>query len=324
MKRATGQSLAQYGLVVGLVSIVAIGSLVDLGGWANRLIRNTIRTGQAPPASAGTPASPSTGTPVVAVTPAPVLIPPSMTGLGPVRQYTLPLRNGQTLTVPLVDPEAAAETGGVNGVTRNALGSLDSVIAQLERLPQENPRLLPALQELSRRGHIIQEAQDLIARNLPVEGFANSDARFNHLQETYVQFKGKELNLATLDRQLGLRGLGFGPDSMIAHSELVANYINENIDMVLNGAPASEVANPDITPLLYDFLDQYQTVQSSGLLEDPVLKQLVGDQLTCQIAVSSIATTSVGDKSNMKKLVQLTQSGAKGLCELSHATDCSK
>jgi DNA-binding MarR family transcriptional regulator len=69
-------------------------------------------------------------------------------------------------------------------------------------------------------------------------------------------------------------------------------------------------------------MNEYYQLHQSGLLNDPVLKRLVGDELTQQIFVSATSTSMNIDKSELKGLVQATRAGANGICTLSNYTDC--
>jgi hypothetical protein len=310
-----GQSLSEYGVIIGLVVIALIVPLTTLGDWTRTLFQGTIRTGVTPPPAAVT-VSAGTG----ALVPGGGATPAAFQAVGmPVpRNYAITLSNGRTLTIPLADPAAVVETAGGSGMTGNALAALDAMIRQLEDpAMQTDPALLDSLRLLSLRGHDIKAAQQLIESHLPQEGFPDQQAKDLFMSRTKVMHNGQEVSLQQLTN-----GLNNFPQTVeqvpLTHEQI----INRGLVSVLNGTDPGDRTYFRGRELMYDFLAQYYQIQQSGLLQDPVLKQLVGDQLTRQIYVSATSTSMTTDKTELKALVQTTRAGSNGICTLSNYTDC--
>jgi hypothetical protein len=316
------------------VAIVAIASLSQLGGWTDALFRGTIRTGQSGPAltanSTNRPAIPpvASGNSSLPAVPSSGLFSGS---LPPQRLYEFTLANGRTLRIPFSDPAQIPETSGGSGMTYNAALAMEAVITQLEKMPEADPALIASLRELAKRGHDIREAQFVIESKLRNQTFADENARNTFMNETRVDFQGENLTLMQLatytstygsDTTSGAHRTRYQSGSQVDFMTSLSDYVNSAANnLILNGnSPTSELFTSN--KLLLNFVEQYQSIQSSGLLNDPVLKQLIGDNLSRQIFISSVSTKYASNSEDLNKLVGITRVNANGICDLSNANDC--
>jgi hypothetical protein len=158
MKRAIGQGLSDYSLVIGLVSLVAIGGLMSLGGWLNNSLNGMVRT-TVPTPPAPVVASASSGSQGISAVPPPAAPFPTL----PAQSATLLIDGNLPLAITYNNPAQVAETAGGNGVTENALGVIDQIAAQYKNMP-EKQQTLAMLQALSEAGHRIKNTQREIQR----------------------------------------------------------------------------------------------------------------------------------------------------------------
>ncbi|MBY0406001.1 MAG: hypothetical protein K2X66_19010 [Cyanobacteria bacterium] len=241
----------------------------------------------------------------------------------------LDLGNGKSLNLNYPNPAAVADTAGGNGVTENAL-SLIKQIAQQLRDQGEDPTKIVELEKLALAGQKIKDLQKQIETKFPIEGFTSDQDRFNFLNDpaNNILVEGKETTLLDASAMLSVYNNNNNPKqskfenynyNFINNNNKNANninYYNFNYDYFINSNKFTQ------TPL-YNFMGQLKTVESTGLLlSNPLLKQLVKDDLSFQIFNSANQTVRVPTKSDVSELVKTTRAGSNDICTLSKSTIC--
>lgn len=135
--QSSGHALSEYGLIAGLVVIIAIGGLSLLGNQVNGLLEGMITTRSSPNAilPAQNQSSPPTNTTnfgdrfggydILANSPL----------------QTITLSNGKTISVPVANIDKLSETLGPNGGTLGVEASVLALISALEKANPDDPSI---------------------------------------------------------------------------------------------------------------------------------------------------------------------------------------
>jgi hypothetical protein len=226
------------------------------------------------------------------------------------------------------DPAQIPETSGGSGMTHNAWAALDSIITQLEVSSNGTDPAIGPLRELANRGKKIRDIQALIESTFPPEGFPDAGARSQFLRSHNITLDGQTVSLQSALDKLSAFGIdstsfySFDPNTNETPPQ--AERIRESYNNLMsNGVSDGSMLSQGQNPYLYDFMMQYQQVKNLGLLADPTLNDLITNVLAKQIYVSSMSTKHAGAKTELVNLVNVTGTGANGICQLSNATDCN-
>jgi hypothetical protein len=231
--------------------------------------------------------------------------------------YVFTLADGVTYRVPTKNPEDLFEVAGFDGQTQNALATLDAFIAQLmANDPEGDDPRIPELQELSKRGHRIADAQALVESMLPPGGFDKPQDRYNFLKATPVTFEGKQMTLLDVAGSLNFY-YGVSGDFNRGNPQLL---IGVNQSFYKHSEPNGRMdhSNP-----INSYLTQMNDLRDSSILKsDPVLNTLVNDILANQIFYSSVNTLYAPDKDSVDRLQEETETRSEDLCSLSKYIEC--
>lgn len=305
MRHQYGQSLAEYGIALGLVAVMAIGTLAVLGDTIQGGMNGVFQPFGPQPS----PASPAA--PTVALASFNPDGPLSPFAKLPGKNVTLDLGNGKVLYLVYPNPTNVAEVAGGNGVTENALAILDQAIFQMEQPPKADPAEIAALKKLSEEGHKIQAIQKALDDATPSDLPTDAAARFNYLQTHFITIAdpvtGQPRQVSLMDAGSTLRGKSSDDLSQIPVAE--ADLRQSNI--IKNSSQ------------LYSYLTAVQQVKDSPILQNsPALKDLVLKDLGQQIFDSSWATASAPTKDDIKTLTQTTRFNSNQICTLSNSATC--
>lgn len=307
--KKSGQNLSEYLLPLALVGIIGIVSLSSIAGNLNGMFTNMIGTAKKPISSPG-----NTNAPANSVSnPFPNL---------PGKLVTVDLGNGKSITLNIANPQAVAESTGGYGVTENSLAVIQQLIDQLKE-QGEDPAKIAELEKLALAGQKIKDLQKQIEAKFPAEGFATAQARFDFLRDpaNSIVVDGKTISLLMASYQLS-PGILNTQESTVENDLRDYNhfsaYYNDNYggkyDLnyrdTFNDGPVSL------------FLKQLSTVESSGILNNPALKQLVKEELSTQIYNAAIQTTQVPTRAQVGALVEITRNSSNDICSLSNTITC--
>jgi hypothetical protein len=235
----------------------------------------------------------------------------------PGRDYVFTLADGITYRVPTKNPEDLYEVAGFDGQTQNALATLDAFIAQLvANDPEGDDPRIPALKELSKRGHRIADAQALIESMLPPGGFAKSQDRYAFLEATQVMFEGKQVSLLDVAGSLNFF-YGLDDNFNRGNEQLI---VSANKSFWKHSEPHGKM---DHNNPINSFMIQMNEMRDSSVLkQDPVLSTLVNDILANQIFYSSVNTLYAPDKVAVDRLQEKSETRSEDLCRLSNHIKC--
>lgn len=318
MKKAqchNGQSLTDYALVVGLVSIVGLGTLSLLGQSIQEGMNNLMgMAGGQGPSPGGTPPVDDGGN---------IVAPPAQ----PLTNMTITLANGHSLTLTSSDLAAVAETAGGSGVTENALALIEQLINNLSNEDPPPPGL-NELAILAQKGHAIKDVQKAFEAKFAAHGpFASeADRKAFMLDENNKILVGTEM--VTLHEAAKMLGNNYtdlytNPAQFNDYYRYVTQegYVKESDGHIVRDADGNKV---QVGSYLKDFMDQLTTVKNSGLLNDPVLKQLVEKHLSMQIFMSSNQTMNAPSNADVVELVNTTLTNSNGICSISNNVTCQQ
>jgi Flp pilus assembly pilin Flp len=154
MSVSKGQSLAEYGMVIGLVAAVGIAAVALLGGSLQDGLAN-INGGNATPSTLAITDAPPGGVSSPGGTSGlSTLIPPPGTG-----QEQICFQSGYCANIPVID--GTTVTTGANGgqMTHQFADVLSQIALQLQADPNADPTLLSLITELANRGHNVGGAE---------------------------------------------------------------------------------------------------------------------------------------------------------------------
>lgn len=231
------------------------------------------------------------------------------------RPMQLTMRDGQTLSLRLREPEIVAEAQGGNGITENALATLDQLIAELTALNPDDPKI-PMLSQLSSHGHEIKDLQAAIEARFPPGGFEDADERTAFFQNKTIQYHGQEIPIVSV---IGKLNWFFNdhPDYNTRVNEF-AYEANESFFKNYRPDPKNDPTAP-----INRFMDQLSVIRNSQLFQDPAMKTMVDDILARQIFLSSGQTLFAPTKRDVQTLVNRTHLNSDNLCSLSRYVSCS-
>jgi hypothetical protein len=339
---------------MGFVAIVSVASLAMLGNWASGLLGGAIQTGQTTPMDGNQSMSDSSlssfaglpgdvaGTRGGSDSESNRLRGRAYTGtLPPPKTYEVTLGDGRTLRVSLSDPAQIAETAGGSGITHNALAALDNIILQLEQQSEGTDPAIGPLRELAERGRKIRDVQAMIESQFPPEGFKTTSEKIEFMRANYINLNGNRISLLAAANQLNFEGYyagtmglrvtpssrntpstGSGKRGLITRADQARNVYELFLDNRTVALTDADGLDSQKSLYLRDFMTQYYTVKDQGILDDPVMNQLITDVLGRQIFMSSLSTREVATQAELKNLVTVTGAGAKGICNLSNTRNC--
>lgn len=329
MKTVFGQSITEYSLVIGIVGLALIGSTSLLGTTLQGQLSNALSVSTV----SGTPGLMNPASPPVTSPPVTSLMPLNIPFANlPGQTVTLTLGNGKPLNLIYPNPEAVADAAGNNGVTENALGVLDQVIAQMTTI-EIPPQQIEALRKLSEEGHKIQAIQKAIDAALPQGANALPDdakAHYDYLANNFIDILDPQTNaplhISLLDAGNMVNSVGYTtPGDFDAFYSFINQQNNvSNIAYFYDHYTAAELKNAaPQSNQLKAFLAQLQVVKDSGILSaNPALNSLVKDDLARQIFLSSSKTVFAPDKAQAVALTKTTQVKSNNICSLSGTSTC--
>jgi Flp pilus assembly pilin Flp len=202
LAKADGQALPEYSLALGLITLVAIGSLIGLSGSINDLFSNMVSVSGGNKPTVKTALSGATSLPQV---PVPAVLTPVSNGTAlanlPGKIMTVDLGNGRSIQINAADFKAAAETMGPNGVSGNALSILDQVVQQLkEQGDSSDQAVIQKVAQLSKLGHKLANVQALFQQGAGNQTFENAQTRNQFYDVTKIPLgpNGPETSLSEL------------------------------------------------------------------------------------------------------------------------------
>ncbi len=304
-----GQSLSEYLLLGGLITIVSIAALLMLAGDFSASLPELLDRifnggGNGLASSAMANASSKSSSSYL----------PSQyaetEGLGPV-QFTL--SNGSTITLEEYprDIPSVVETAGGNGTTEILLANLEEIIRQLIEAEEITPEQANSLMDLSNAGHevaFVQKEYEDILISTPDFGNLNADGTL--VIET-LNTEGETVNYWDSLITLGMNIDGPANYYMPAEEFLTRTYLqcttathcdkSEPIAPDLNATTSSsnwmvwgsfdpsldDLSNSNSTTItggsaLNSFAVEYGKAASDGALESPIVKEIV-DALASEI-----------------------------------------
>ncbi|MBY0404851.1 MAG: hypothetical protein K2X66_13200 [Cyanobacteria bacterium] len=201
--KANGQALPEYSLALGLITLVAIGSLMGLSGQLNDLFSNMFSVSGSSKSAVKTNLSGTTSLPQVSLPSlqlSPVSNGSALANL-PGKIITVDLGNGRSIQINAADFKAAAETMGPNGVSGNALSILDQVVQQLkEQGDSSDQAVIQQVAQLSKLGHKLANVQELFQQGAGERTFENAQTRNQFYDVTKIPLgpNGPQTSLSDL------------------------------------------------------------------------------------------------------------------------------
>lgn len=337
-KTLAGQSLSEYLLPVGLVCILAIsfanmvgGNITDLFG---SMITKNSSSRSIPTTTVATGNTRRTST--LGIPTSVANVPP---GLQAFKQVSVDMGNGKVLTLNYTMP---AETVGGNGnskVTENALFMLDQIVSQLEEEGLETPENIEMLRKLSELGHDIKGIQQLVQNKMPAEGFQSAEEQWTYLNANTIELNGKSISLLEALKKLNIDGTSSRFKTKTEFLSALANpdlRKPSSMDGSINNLNANNFTNWSISyftssePLkqnamkqpLTAFMQQLANIRSAGILKNPVLAELVQNQLSRQIFDASNQTIFAPSSAEVQDLANVSKTNANHICTISQYSSC--
>jgi Flp pilus assembly pilin Flp len=195
----SGQSLAEYGMVIGLVAAVGIAAVALLGGSLQDGLAS-INGGNATPSTLAITDSPpgmqspppvstnqSIDTPISAALRA--MLPPP----GPGQEQAC-FQSGYCVNLPVVD--AMTVTSGANGIqlTYQFASVIEQIASQLRDAPDTDPQLVALVTELANSGHDLGAKEQYLLDN-----YATTESQNNNTP--IIQGVNKSLGVVTTKHQ---------------------------------------------------------------------------------------------------------------------------
>jgi Flp pilus assembly pilin Flp len=309
--RHTGQSLVEYSVALGLVAVVAIGSVIafgqTLGGTLDGIQGFFLGApNTASPLTAGGSNSGS-GTATI----------DSRFANMNYDKVTMDLGNGKAISFFAPAMRDVVDTAGGNGVTDRAAYILRQLADELKRTdPTVTEEEYQDLVRLSELGYTMRDIQKALegaipeGRNLPYE----DDVEEFGLQ-TVVNYNGRQITFSELSSEIG-HGLLKDPNTLaLALEQNFQGIINQSVsytDPALARRPSIE-----FTQLLHK-------IQNSNSFQNkPALKELVVNVLSKEIFNATMMTTNTYDKALIRDvLVPITGENSEAICGLSNSIQC--
>ena len=135
--QSSGHALSEYGLIAGLVVIIAIGGLSLLGNQVNGLLEGMITTRSSP--NAILPAQNQSSPPINTTNFGDRFGGYDILANSPLQ--TITLSNGKTISVPVANIDKLSETLGPNGGTLGVEASVLALISALEKANPDDPSI---------------------------------------------------------------------------------------------------------------------------------------------------------------------------------------
>lgn len=340
----SGQSLSDYALVLGLVSLVAIGGLTIFGSQVSGLLGGMIRTGNGAPGGS----APATA-PVVAstVTPSalPTVFPPAAFSNVPSTRITLPIAGGPTLGIRYNDAAAVVETVGADGATGNALAVIEQIISQLEGKPGQE-ELISELRDLAERGHALKDAQRRLVELLkPTTNqytgrptmLAATPAGSQEFMQYYHDFKNSmeafkptEAQIHEVLRDPRLQGSITGGDAEILSREAISRSLVDELRFAAFVKSGSTADNDGAAPTskLQQFMAQLNLFrQSEAAKRNPDLERLITQSLARDVYAASmmvVDTNTMRDPKAQATFISVVKERSNDICTESRFTTCQK
>lgn len=310
--RYSGQSLSEYALPICLIALIGITGLKLVGDALVGQFGDLAEMTSGKPSKKVALKNPSS------------LIP---SGLNPYpnipgKNIRIDLGNNKSLNLSLADPALVAETAGGNGVTTNALASIDQMIAQLKELKPDDPSI-PELIKLSEAGHRIKDIQKAVDEKMPPGGFPDLKAKYAFLTNPANNVMVNGQSMLLLD---ALRAMGNGSRfDYRSYEDYAAKYKPQmfpstDFDSYSN-ATSGGLFDYGNNFIMFAFMSQLSKVQNIGALQNPDVKKLVND-LGRQIFTSGTQTVTVPSKDEMKTLIQTTRTSANDICSTGNGVTC--
>lgn len=164
-----GQSLTEYGIGIGLLTVVSITALTGMGMNLNNIFSGMIT--QAPAAPSPAPSTPPPATPSPATSPTnqiPAWVPTALAKLPPASPGTQPACfDGLCVNLPIVDSSNnIVDTTGGNGAERihQFANVLTQIAEQLKQEPNSDPAITQLISDMAIKGHGIGDQNEIVAK----------------------------------------------------------------------------------------------------------------------------------------------------------------
>lgn len=245
MQQSSGQSLAEYGIILSLVAIAGIGGLALFGGSILDGLRGMgpeqTATASAVSQGADPPGLNSTASTAVQSQP-----PSEATG----QTGNITLSNGKVVSFnSITDMVTSVTTAGANGTTTQLAGSLESLAQALLSAGEITEAEASGLKDLANIGHRMAGMQKVIEESLSLAETGNEFYTMD------VAWEGKTIAMSSLSGQMDFEQV--------------------------TGDWRVDISNPDSLPgagpEMQKFLKTYQQIESSGLMQDPAVFAQVND-----------------------------------------------
>ncbi|MBY0405199.1 MAG: hypothetical protein K2X66_14975, partial [Cyanobacteria bacterium] len=319
-----GQSLGEYGIILGLLSLVAIGSLMTLSGNLNGMFDNMMsqrtNTSSTPQVSM---ASSSSAT----VNPLGSGSRISLTGsfassqIGvinaktfdlsklPGKNVSIELAGGKSLNFNVADYKAAAESAGGLGTTINSNAILQQLIKQLDANPElADPGTISSLKKLAASGYEMQQIQEITQNYLathPVNSIEERDQLIKN--DTTQYFINDGVGSLTLPEMM----MRLRPEGSIG----LQKFDLDQFSRLFNDGVST---GPRMKGTAGTFLDILGGVRNLKLLQDnPQLKALIVDTAAKQIYFSVAQTHFSSNDKEVGQLAAITEDRSKLICTAS-------
>jgi Flp pilus assembly pilin Flp len=328
MQGFKGQTLPEYCLGIGLISLVAVAGLSPLGqalfshfshtgGQAasvNQSLKPVVATAIPLNTSATLPVnqeSPAAGQLTTAAGNTTAADAPQAS-TGTYQAVTATLKNGATLNLGKYPSDAAqlVETAGISGATQYMVGLLQNVAQQLQASGSITEAQYNSLINLSNKGHDIGSVQAELEVLLDANGgslVSVKDQPMKLLGKSSYADGWFEYTVKNVVQSLGSSNTGpYGS--------------NINIDWLTSFDTATD---PDAwaNPMYNNFMNAYKTAKADGSLSDPVVKQIV-DDLAFKILIAGEVMEERGDKLLKDEVKSAyTHYNSMGICSQGNGKD---
>jgi hypothetical protein len=325
----SGQSLGEYSLALGIISLVAVVSLASLSGNINGLFGEMISNRPAAPLRndvstlRSTQLTPSTNSNILKQSSGSNLIVPSRIGVIdsskldlsklPGKNIAINLSGRGTLNFNVADYKAAADSAGGLGTTANSNAILTQLIRQLESQPElTDPVTLKGLKDLAFQGYSIQYKQEILQNFLALHPVKSVQERDALIEKNSEKFYSNNLQGVTLNEIL----YGLGKSTATIPTSYDSKLVSTNFENFNNGGPFS-------THSIEYFLSLTAGLRNSKLMQDnPALKELIIDTAARQIYFSSTQTVYSSSDQEVAQQAALTNNRSDLICRSSQASQC--
>lgn len=206
-KKYPAQGSLEYGLIAGLIGVVAVAALLTLGNQVDlmmNILPGSRKASELKLQAAGQSYGSTADLPLSSNQP-----------------RSISLSNGKVIDMPGM-PGLAEQvvTVGVNGATSKLLGNLEFLIDQLKQAGEITPVEADALTRLANQGYRIARIERIL------EESAASNKGGQAFRNTTVNFDGNSYTILDLQEMIGYQNLGpseltdpLGADAKFAHPE---------------------------------------------------------------------------------------------------------